>query len=58
MLQIVLCKKLKTWKHGVKLTSQNCRWTETGVNVTNYIIQKVENVKTLCKTLIPQVLID
>ena len=49
---------LKTQKHDVKWTSQNCKWTETGVNVTNSIIQKVENVKTLCKVGVPEVPID
>jgi hypothetical protein len=58
MLQIFLFKKLKTQKHGVKLTSQNCRWTETCVNVANSIIQKVENAKTLCKVDDPEVPID
>ena len=61
-------KKLKTWcevdiamekkKHGVKLTSQNCKWKETDVNVTNLILQKVKNVKTLCKVDVPEVPID
>ena len=58
MLKIVLFEKLKTQQHGVKLTSRNCKWTETGVNITNLILQKVKNVNTLCKVDVPEVPID
>ena len=39
----------KKQKHCVKLQCQNYKGIEDGVNVTNSFIQKVENVKTLCK---------